>query len=88
MLLARMRASAGVLRAAPHPSLYRRRPDRPGHDLALVRRFHHHNFAARGWECRLNLDGLPEWVPPEDRSRIPLVSTRIQAAPTRHADAA
>jgi Domain of unknown function (DUF222)/HNH endonuclease len=51
-------------------------------NLTLLCRYHHHNFAARGWACRLNLDGLPEWVPPRyvDRTQTPLVNGRIRAA--------
>jgi hypothetical protein len=50
-------------------------------NLTLLCRYHHHNFATRGWTCRLNEDGIPEWVPPRhvDRSQTPLVNTRIQA---------
>jgi hypothetical protein len=50
-------------------------------NLTLLCRYHHHNFATRGWACRLNEDGIPEWVPPRhvDRSQTPLINTRIQA---------
>jgi hypothetical protein len=50
-------------------------------NLTLLCRYHHHNFAARGWACRLNQDGIPEWVPPRhvDRDQTPLINTRIQA---------
>jgi hypothetical protein len=50
-------------------------------NLTLLCRYHHHNFASRGWVCRLNTDGLPEWVPPRhvDRTQTPLINTRIQA---------
>jgi hypothetical protein len=59
-------------------------------NLTLLCRYHHHNFAARDWACRLNLDGLPEWVPPKhvDPEQRPLVNTRIQAALTRYTTAA
>jgi len=59
-------------------------------NLTLLCRYHHHNFASRGWVCRLNLDGLPEWVPPRhvDPDQRPLVNTRIQAALTRYTRAA
>jgi hypothetical protein len=55
-------------------------------NLTLLCRYHHHNFAARGWSCRLNLDGIPGWLPPKyvDPDRRPLVNTRIQAALTRY----
>lgn len=59
-------------------------------NLTLLCRYHHHNFERRGWACRLNLDGLPEWVPPRhvDPERRPLVNTRIRAALTRYTTAA
>jgi len=39
---------------------------------------------ARGWTCRINDDGLPEWLPPRwvDRDQKPLINTRIQATLT------
>lgn len=48
-------------------------------NLTLLCRYHHHNFAGRGWHCRMNVDGLPEWVPPQwiDRSQQPLINSRI-----------
>ena len=51
-------------------------------NLTLLCRYHHHNFASRGWACRINRDGLPEWIPPRhvDRTQTPLINTRIQAA--------
>ena len=33
-------------------------------NLTLLCRYHHHNFFAKGWECRINDQGLPEWLPP------------------------
>ena len=59
-------------------------------NLTLVCRYHHHNFAARGWACRLNADRLPEWVPPAhvDREQHPLMNTRILAARQRFTTAA
>ena len=50
--------------------------------LTLLCRYHHHNVAARGWHCRLNPDGLPDWRPPSwvDPDRRPLVNQRIIAA--------
>jgi Domain of unknown function (DUF222)/HNH endonuclease len=49
-------------------------------NLTLLCRYHHHNFAARGWQCRINTDGLPEWTPPKwiDRTQTPLINTRIR----------
>ena len=51
-------------------------------NLTLLCRYHHHNFASRGWDCRINGDGLPEWRPPKwvDRERTPLINNRIHAA--------
>jgi hypothetical protein len=53
-------------------------------NLTLVCRYHHHNFATRGWTCRINPDGIPEWTPPRwlDRDQNPLINARIQAALT------
>ena len=33
-------------------------------NLTLLCAYHHHNFLAKGWECRINEHGLPEWIPP------------------------
>ena len=51
-------------------------------NLTLLCRYHHHNFASKGWECSINGDGLPEWRPPwwVDRARTPLVNTRIRGS--------
>jgi hypothetical protein len=58
-------------------------------NLTLLCRYHHHNFATRGWDCRINGDGLPEWIPPAwiDRTRTPLINTRIRGglAARKHA---
>ena len=63
-------------------------------NLTLLCVYHHHNFATRGWTCRINPDGLPEWRPPRwvDRDQKPMINTRIQATHTarkqaRHEDA-
>jgi hypothetical protein len=56
-------------------------------NLTLLCRYHHHNFATRGWDCRINPDGLPQWTPPWwiDRVRTPLINTRIRSTLTaRH----
>ena len=56
-------------------------------NLTLLCRYHHHNFAQRGWECTLNPERLPEWRPPWwiDRSRTPLINQRIRGTHTaRH----
>jgi hypothetical protein len=49
-------------------------------NLTLLCRYHHHNFAIKGWDCHINSDGLPEWRPPWwiDRLRTPLINTRIR----------
>jgi hypothetical protein len=51
-------------------------------NLTLLCAYHHHNFAARGWTCRLNPDRIPEWIPPRwvDPDQKPMINTRIQAA--------
>ena len=49
-------------------------------NLTLLCRYHHHNFASKGWHCQINPDGLPEWRPPWwiDRTRTPMINTRIR----------
>jgi Domain of unknown function (DUF222) len=49
------------------------------HNLTLLCRYHHHNFATCGWTCRINADGLPEWRPPRhvDRAQKPIINSRI-----------
>jgi Domain of unknown function (DUF222)/HNH endonuclease len=51
-------------------------------NLTLLCAYHHHNFLAKGWHCRINPDGLPEWSPPWwiDRTRTPMINTRIRGA--------
>jgi hypothetical protein len=51
-------------------------------NLTLLCRYHHHNFATKGWTCQLNPDGLPEWQPPKwvDPDQKPILNTRIQLA--------
>ena len=34
-------------------------------NLTLLCVYHHHNFATRGWTCRINPDGITEWRPPK-----------------------
>ena len=55
-------------------------------NLTLVCRYHHRHFAMNGWACRINPDGIPEWLPPPhvDRARTPLINTRIQATRRAH----
>ena len=50
-------------------------------NLTLLCRYHHHNFYTRGWTCRINPDGIPEWRPPPsvDRDQKPIINTRITA---------
>ena len=50
-------------------------------NLTLLCRYHHHNFAERGWQCRLNPDRLPEWIPPRwvDPERRPQLHHRLLA---------
>ena len=49
-------------------------------NLTLLCAYHHHNFAGRGWTCRI-IDGLPAWTPPKwvDPQQRPLTNTRITA---------
>jgi len=51
------------------------------HNLTLLCRYHHHNFASRGWTCRVNDHGLPEWIPPRwvDPEQTPMINHRITA---------
>ena len=48
-------------------------------NLTLLCIYHHHNFLARSWTCRMNTDGLPECIPPKwvDRDQKPMINTRI-----------
>lgn len=59
-------------------------------NLTLLCRYHHRNFASRGWVCRMRPDGIPEWIPPlhVDRDRTPMINTRIQAERRSHGLAA
>ena len=53
-------------------------------NLTLLCAYHHHNFHSRGWICRINNNGLPEWRPPRsvDPDQKPLINTRITALHT------
>lgn len=55
-------------------------------NLTLLCRYHHRHFASSGWTCRINPDGIPEWIPPlhVDRARTPLINARIQAHRRSH----
>ncbi len=48
-------------------------------NLTLVCAFHHHQFAKRGWQCQINSDGLPVWIPPRwiDPQQRPILNHRI-----------
>ena len=48
-------------------------------NLTLVCSYHHHQFAQRGWQCVINTDGLPVWIPPKwiDRQQRPILNARI-----------
>ena len=54
-------------------------------NLTLLCRYHHHNFLARGWTCRVRDDGLPWWHPPQwlDPEQRPVLNTRIRLAHLR-----
>ena len=49
-------------------------------NMTLLCRFHHTHFLQKGWTCRMNGGGLPEWIPPRwiDPERRPQVHTRIR----------
>jgi hypothetical protein len=49
-------------------------------NLTLLCRYHHTHFLQKGWTCRINTDGLPEWIPPRwiDRDQRPQVNARIR----------
>jgi hypothetical protein len=49
-------------------------------NLTLLCRYHHTHFLQKGWTCRINPDGLPEWTPPKwvDPEQRAHTNTRIQ----------
>jgi hypothetical protein len=49
-------------------------------NLTLLCRYHHTHFLQKGWSCRINPDGLPEWIPPRwiDPHQRPQINTRIR----------
>jgi hypothetical protein len=55
-------------------------------NLTLLCRYHHTHFLQKGWSCRINTDGLPEWIPPRwiDRNQQPHINARIQRIHTQH----
>src|SRR6188472_3123919 len=54
-------------------------------NLTLLCRYHHAHFLQKGWTCRMNPDGLPEWTPPRwiDQNQRPHTNTRIQRLNTQ-----
>jgi hypothetical protein len=51
----------------------------------VVCRYHHTHFLQKGWTCRINADGLPEWIPPRwiDPEQRPQLHTRIRRLHTK-----
>jgi uncharacterized protein DUF222 len=49
-------------------------------NMTLLCRYHHTHFLQKGWACRINADGLPEWIPPQwiDQDQQPHTNTRIR----------
>ena len=49
-------------------------------NLTLLCRYHHTHFLQKGWTCRMNGDGLPEWIPPRwiDQDQRPQLNARIR----------
>jgi hypothetical protein len=58
--------------------------ERLGNKLLLCR-YHHTHFLQNGWSCRINDDGLPEWIPPRwiDQDQRPHINTRIRRIHTQ-----
>jgi hypothetical protein len=54
-------------------------------NLTLLCHYHHTHFARKGWTCRLNTDGLPEWIPPTwiDQQQRPQMNARIHRLHTQ-----
>jgi hypothetical protein len=54
-------------------------------NLTLLCRYHHTHFLQRGWTCRMNADGLPEWIPPWwiDPAQRPQLNPRIRRLQTQ-----
>jgi hypothetical protein len=54
-------------------------------NLTLLCRYHHTHFLQKGWTCRINADGLPEWMPPRwvDRAQRPQINARIRRLNTQ-----
>ncbi|HJY46078.1 MAG TPA: DUF222 domain-containing protein, partial [Propionibacteriaceae bacterium] len=49
-------------------------------NLTLLCRFHHTHYLQKDWSCRINADGLPEWVPPRwiDPEQSSQLNSRIK----------
>ena len=54
-------------------------------NLTLLCRYHHTHFLQKGWSCRINADGLPEWIPPRwvDHDQRPQINARIRRINTQ-----
>jgi hypothetical protein len=54
-------------------------------NLTLLCRYHHTHFLQKGWTCRMNAEGLPEWIPPSwiDHQQRPQINTRIRRLETQ-----
>jgi Domain of unknown function (DUF222) len=54
-------------------------------NLTLLCRYHHTHFLQKGWTCRINTDGLPEWIPPRwiDQNQQPHINARIRRIHTQ-----
>jgi hypothetical protein len=52
----------------------------------LLCRYHHTYFLQNGWTCRINDDGLPEWIPPRwiDQDQRPHINIRIRRLNAQH----
>jgi hypothetical protein len=55
-------------------------------NLTLLCRYHHTHFLQKDWSCRINADGLPEWIPPRwlDPEQRPQLNSRIQRLNAQH----
>jgi hypothetical protein len=54
-------------------------------NLPLLCRYHHTHFLQKGWSCRINADGLPEWIPPRwvDHDQRAQINARIRRINTQ-----
>jgi hypothetical protein len=54
-------------------------------NLTLLCRYDHTHFLQKGWTCRINTDGLPEWTPPSwiDPEQRPQINPRIRRLNTQ-----